>query len=73
MVFCPVGRSSNILATLGKELRQLAATGAVSEQVLADMQNITLIRSRNAGCRPTGTAGWATVMLVLFVALSVWL
>ena len=71
MVFCPSGRSSNILATLGKELRQLAATGAVSEQALADMQNITLIRSRNAGYRPIGAAGWARVMLLLFVALSV--
>ena len=63
VVFCPTGRSSNILATMGPELRELAATGAVSAQMLADTKNITLIRSRSAGLRLRG-ANWLAMLLV---------
>ena len=54
-MFCPTGRSSNILATLGPELRQLAATGAVSAQMMADTKNVTLMKLRSAGSRSIGT------------------
>ena len=60
MVFCPIGRSSNILATLDSELRLLAATGPVSASMTADMQNITLIRSRSAGSKSPSSEVTAT-------------
>ena len=70
MVFCPTGRSSNILATLGPELRLLAATGAVSAQMMADMQNITLIKSRSAGIRIANRKSLTRWVLGIVAALS---
>ena len=49
VVFCPPGRSSNILATLSAQLHQLATSGRVSASLLAETSNITLIQSKNAG------------------------
>ena len=69
VVFCPTGRSSNILATMGPELRELAATGAVSAQMLADTKNITLIRSRSAGFRLRGANRLAMLLVGTFVVL----
>lgn len=70
VVFCPTGRSSNILKTMGPELRQLAATGAVSEQMLADTQNITLIKVRNAGAQVVSTIWLAIGVIGILLALS---
>ena len=69
VVFCPTGRSSNILATMGPELRELAATGAVSAQMLADTQNITLIRSRSAGITLRGANRLAVLLVATLLAL----
>lgn len=44
VVFCPTGRSSNILKVYSQQLFQLAATGHVSPEMFADTQNITLQR-----------------------------
>lgn len=73
VVFCPSGRSSNILNTLGNELRQLAATGAVPPQVLAELQNITFIRSRNAGSTAAEEPAWLKAILALLVVSAVML
>ncbi len=43
VTFCPLGRSTNILKTFGKELSELASTGKVSASMLADSQNVTLV------------------------------
>ena len=43
VVFCPAGRSTNILATFGAQLSALASSGNVSRQILADASNITYI------------------------------
>ena len=51
VVFCPPGRSSNILATLSAQLHQLATSGRVSASLLADTSNITLIQSSDAGLK----------------------
>ena len=40
--FCPTGRSSNILKVYSQQLDQLAQTGHVSPEILADTQNVTL-------------------------------
>jgi len=44
ITFCPSGRSTNILKTFGKQLSDLASSGKVSTQVLADSQNITMVQ-----------------------------
>ena len=46
VIFCPVGRSSNILNTMQKQLVQLAQTGRVTPSLLADTQNITLMKTQ---------------------------
>lgn len=51
VVFCPSGRSSNILKVFSQQLFQLAATGHVSTKMLADTQNITLVRMNDGGPR----------------------
>ena len=37
VVFCPKGRSSNILKVLGDQLRAVAASGGVSEQIIQEL------------------------------------
>ncbi|KAI9734422.1 MAG: hypothetical protein M1818_006810 [Claussenomyces sp. TS43310] len=44
VTFCPVGRSTNILATFRTQLEEIASTGKVSANILADTKNITLIQ-----------------------------
>ena len=68
MTFCPSGRSSNILKTYSKQLDELAATGHVSAQSLADTQNVTLQKVMAEGARPTFST---TLILVVFMALGV--
>ena len=45
VVFCPASRSSTILDTFSDQLHQLAQTGHVTPQILADSQNLTLFKS----------------------------
>jgi len=67
VVFCPRGRSTNILEVLGDELRALAAGGRVTREMMAVVTNRTLIESRwSAGARTAGTT-----MLWVFVAALV--
>lgn len=68
VVFCPMGRSTTILTTLSAQLHELASTGHVTSSLLADTQNITIIRGKNAGVT------WeirAWTLGVLFAAVTV--
>lgn len=49
VIFCPPGRSSTILTTMAAQLHQLAQTGHVTAQLIADSQNITVIRKKSLG------------------------
>ena len=71
VVFCPPGRSSNILATLSAQLHQLASSGRVTPSLLADTSNITLIRSNSAGLGLSAGDGvyWALAATVL---VNIW-
>ncbi|EXJ95089.1 hypothetical protein A1O1_00207 [Capronia coronata CBS 617.96] len=56
VVFCPTGRSSNILAVFGDQLRQLAQTGHVTRDIVGLAQNVTYIREKSGarnGSRPS--------------------
>ncbi|KAL2395263.1 hypothetical protein ABEF93_002884 [Exophiala dermatitidis] len=47
VVFCPTGRSSNILAVFGDQLRQLAQTGHATRDIVGLAQNVTYIREKS--------------------------
>ena len=69
VIFCPEGRSTNILATLASPLSELAANGVLSDATLALLRNSTYIRiqaEEAAGIRASLKAPW----LVLGVALA---
>ncbi len=70
VVFCPTGRSSNILKVYSQQLFQLAATGHVSSGMLADTQNITLQRIMSEGSE-SGIP--LTLLAVMGTALVLWL
>ena len=67
VLFCPPGRSTNILTTMGPQLRQLATTGHVTARLMADVQNATLIglRQNVAGSCMRGTWSPASVFVVV--------
>ena len=58
VVFCPAGRSTDILRVLGPQLRALASSGSVSPQDLADLRNASYLAMRS-GAGPRGGAGCA--------------
>jgi Thaumatin family len=74
IIFCPPGRSTNILATLGPELRQLAQSGHVSEGVLAGLSNESFIeQQRSAASKARIAAAGIWVLLAWWVAwFAVW-
>jgi len=43
VTFCPPGRSTNILKTLGPQLSTLASAGVATAEVIKDCSNITII------------------------------
>jgi hypothetical protein len=70
VVFCPTGRSTTILRTLGSQLNQLAQAGHVTAQINADTQNVTLIKLKNAAASSAGSqALLAFVVLFAVVCL----
>ncbi|KAK3693657.1 thaumatin family protein [Podospora appendiculata] len=52
VLFCPLGRSTDILRTFGPELRALGSSGRVTAAMLATLTNKTYIESRH----PSGAA-----------------
>lgn len=67
VTFCPIGRSTNILKTFGKQLSELASSGKATSQVLTDAQNTTLIQIGGAvmgsGREKMGSLGALVIML----------
>jgi hypothetical protein len=69
IIFCPDGRSTNILATLSPPLMELAANGFLSNDTLALLRNSTYVRTQAeeaAGNLTSLTPRW----LALGVALA---
>jgi hypothetical protein len=65
VVFCPAGRSSNILATFGDQLRQLAQTGHATRDIVALAQNVTYIREKNTAAALLSTPGASLLSVAL--------
>jgi hypothetical protein len=72
VVFCPPGRSTNILATFGPQLSAVAAGGGnVSNQVLATVSNVTYIQTHpTSGVMKQASPGIPTVMVCLALAIT---
>lgn len=70
VVFCPTGRSSNILAVFGDQLRQLAQTGHATRDIVGLAQNATYIREKSDARSLSSGPGPSLVALVV---LLVWM
>ncbi|KAI1764931.1 Osmotin, thaumatin-like protein [Hypoxylon sp. FL1150] len=68
VVFCPAGRSTNILATFTDELHSIAAGGQVSQDVLAKAMNVSYIDSKISAAAHSRVTG---VRLAVSVAVGV--
>ncbi len=71
VVFCPKGRSSNILAVYSKQLDQLSQSGHVSAEIISDAQNITLQRINSKGSR-SGVPVALSATMGAMVTLCLW-
>ena len=71
VVFCPTGRSSNILAVYSKQLDQLSQSGHVSAEIISDAQNITLQRINSKGSR-SRVPGALSAIVGAMAALCLW-
>lgn len=68
VVFCPTGRSSNILATLGDQVRELARTGLVTQDMERLARNRTYLEEKNVGSSVAESPSViALVLLLLWV------
>ncbi len=80
VVFCPAGRSTDILRTLGPQLRTLASTGTVSETDLAYLRNTSYINMHSKSSTGGGRREWRlsvgrlllTAGLVVSLVLDRW-
>ncbi|RVX66654.1 hypothetical protein B0A52_09405 [Exophiala mesophila] len=67
VVFCPSGRSSNILATFGDQMRQLAQTGHVTRDMKDLAQNTTYIAQMNDAAAVTEPSASLIALVILLV------
>ena len=68
VVFCPSGRSSNILNTLGDEMRKLAQQGHVTRDVQELASNKTFLAEQNDGSTESPEVGKSLMALVVSLA-----
>lgn len=62
VTFCPAGRSTDILGTFGSLISEWAASGVMSDDILAAAQNVTFIDAQGAAPgRAVGGLGRALV------------
>jgi hypothetical protein len=72
VVFCPQGRSTNILETFGAELRALGSSGRVTKEMLQVLTNKTYTESHRPNAAPAvGPVGIWGLMMVLGIMLLV--
>lgn len=68
VVFCPAGRSSNILGVFGHEMRQIAQLGLVTQEIEGLARNKTYIELKNdAGILESQASFVALVVILVWV------
>ncbi|ORY67334.1 thaumatin family protein [Pseudomassariella vexata] len=74
VVFCPEGRSTDILSTFGAQLQQIASSGQVTDQVKDTAMNLTYIESRPSGAAnlkmPNLLAGVVAAVVAVVAAIT---
>jgi hypothetical protein len=71
VVFCPAGRSTNILSTFGPELAQISQAGHASTQTLLNTMNASYIESKPSRASPPARAHLDLALLVSALLLAV--
>ncbi|XXH05917.1 Palmitoyltransferase pfa5 [Hypoxylon texense] len=72
VVFCPAGRSTNILATFTDELHQIAAGGQLSKEALAaKVMNVSYIESKVSSAAVRGERRVSAVGVVVIAMVMV--
>ncbi|KAI0008297.1 thaumatin family protein [Xylariaceae sp. FL0662B] len=69
IVFCPAGRSTNILATFTQELRQIAESGQVTAEILFKAMNLSFIESKHSAATSLQSPLSAFAIVLAFVIL----
>ncbi|KAI0475963.1 thaumatin family protein [Xylariaceae sp. FL0804] len=71
VVFCPDGRSTNILQTFGDELHQIAESGNVTPELLAKAMNVSYIESVDSAAPVSGAPAraWVAVLAAIVGAV----
>lgn len=64
IVFCPKGRSTNIIATFPNEMQTIAKTGTVTPQILLNAMNVSFIESKHSAALTLRSPGWRLGFLV---------
>jgi hypothetical protein len=70
VVFCPAGRSTNILETYGSQLQQIASSGQVTEEVMLMAMNVSYIDSvENLSAPGPGMSRWVVGAVAALIGL----
>lgn len=74
VVFCPAGRSTNILATFTDQLHQIAASGNVSQDVFQKAMDLSYIESKVTSAAPRlgVSIGGLVLAVAAVVGAAVW-
>lgn len=70
VVFCPKGRSTNILSTFQAELNEIAERGNASEQVLLNTQDTDYIEAQQTSAATIEEPFWWSLTLPVFAAIG---
>lgn len=65
VTFCPAGRSTDILGTFGALISDWAASGVLSEEMLAEARNETFIEELEGAAVGRGVGGLGKVVVVV--------
>ena len=58
------------MATLGNEMRELAAKGSVPKSVVSNLQNASYIKSRETSASPRISVSWLVASIGITVLLA---
>jgi hypothetical protein len=71
VVFCPEGRSTDILATFSDELGGLASGGSVTAQTLLNAMNVSFIESKHSAAPNLAIPRWNKSVYFVVMATTV--
>ncbi|KAI1420833.1 thaumatin family protein [Xylaria sp. FL1777] len=70
VVFCPEGRSTNILGTFSDELHHIASGGTVTPQILLNAMNVSFIESKHGAASHLAIHRWGLGISCIVMAYA---